>query len=588
MMQSLLRLLQLLRPFLGKLIIAVILSLCTCLGLLIIPYAVRMLLGAVINGTAMTYSPLPWIGIGLGVILIAVSGYSVFIIMYDVAYQVTARLRSQFVDHLLHATMQFHYDTSAGGIIDRLLTSLSDIEGFITFSLVSMISITVILSGGLAMIVVLSWKLSLLMLVTITVVSLGLRYILIRVRQSLKESEAASSRLVSHIHELLLNIAIVKAFNAYKVELQRFQQHQSEMLSHQHKEARFAALTEPLVTVIAITTVLLVLMVGTWQVFRHEIQIETLIGFLLYVGLLLPQARAISNFYLGIQYVHTAFARLDAIFTLPLEHNILGATDLPKDIEGAIEFHHVTFWYQHREIALDDLSLSIGAKECVGIVGASGAGKSTVCSLLLRLDTPQKGTISIDGIDIRKVTAKSLRNVIAIVPQDIVLFDDAILNNVRYGKPDATDEEVQAACRSAHADEFIESLPHQYQTIVGERGLKLSGGQRQRIAIARALLKNTPILLLDEATSSLDAHGEYQLRSTMEHAMQGRTTIVIAHRLATVIYLPRIIVLHQGRIVDDGTHTELFGRSQHYRNLVSSQLISTEFQRAYAAQYAGN
>ncbi|HMD13781.1 MAG TPA: ATP-binding cassette domain-containing protein, partial [Bacteroidota bacterium] len=261
---------------------------------------------------------------------------------------------------------------------------------------------------------------------------------------------------------------------------------------------------------------------------------------------------------------------------LDLESDEPGAQDLVRHQHQSIEIRHVTFRYPDRDAALDDVSLMIPAKECVGIVGASGSGKTTLFNLLLHFDTPQQGNILIGGIDIQHVTLTSLRNMIAIVPQDIVLFDDTILENVRYGKPDAGDEEVYAACRLSQTDGFIGHLPQQYKTIVGERGVKLSGGERQRIAIARALLKDAPILLLDEATSSLDAQLEFQLQFALDWAVQGRTTIIIAHRLATVIHLPRIVVFHQGKILDDGTHEELLDRCEHYRNLVSNQLISSE------------
>jgi ATP-binding cassette subfamily B protein len=240
-----------------------------------------------------------------------------------------------------------------------------------------------------------------------------------------------------------------------------------------------------------------------------------------------------------------------------------------------MEFIHVTHDYPGRSHALDDVSFTIEPLEHVGIVGASGAGKSTVFSLLLRFYQPASGSIEIDGIDLRNLTAGSLRDAIALVPQDIVLFDDTVLNNVRYGRWNATDDEVRTACRAAQADEFIEDMAQGYHTHIGERGARLSGGQRQRLAIARALLKNAPILLLDEATSSLDTLTEHHLHTAMKAAMEGRTTIIIAHRLATVVHLDRLIVLDQGRLVDEGAHNELLLRCEQYRNLVSRQLIDS-------------
>ena len=575
MISAVRRLFRLLRPFAIKLSFATFLSVVTCIGLLIIPAIVKTLLGSAINGTAFSYNLSSWIGIGIGLLIIVVSGYFVFILMYDIAHRVTALLRKQFIERLLYTTMHFYYDSNIGGTIERLLNCIGEIERFITFGLVSTIGIAIILSGGLVMMILLSWKLTLLIFIAIPIVSLGLRYILAHVRESTKERETASRNLFTHIHELLLNIRTVKAFNAQQVELNRFSAKQHDLLLHQDHEARFAALTEPLVTAIAMSVILLILMVGSWQIARHELAIETLIGFLLYVGFLLPQARAISNLVLGLQQVEQAFIRLDEIVQLGLENDTPGATDLSGEQPQSVEIRNITFAYPDRELALDDVSLTIPAQGCVGIVGASGSGKTTLFNLLLRFDAPQHGKILIGGIDIQHVTLTSLRNIISIVPQDIVLFDDTIIENIRYGKPGATDDEVFAACRISQLDEFIQRLPQQYRTIVGERGVKMSGGERQRIAIARALLKDAPILLLDEATSSLDAELEFQLQFALDQAVRGRTTIIIAHRLATVVHLPRIIVFHQGKILDDGTHGELLERCEHYRNLVSKQFIST-------------
>ena len=305
-----------------------------------------------------------------------------------------------------------------------------------------------------------------------------------------------------------------------------------------------------------------------------ELRPETLISFVFYTLLVVPQSRILSLLLLRWEHFRIGLRRLDEITSIPHETDDLAARPLPEPVSGRIEFRNVSFHYPDRDQALHEVSFSVQRGECIGLVGSSGAGKSTLFSLLLRFDRPQSGRVFIDGTDLQFATASSLRSSIAIVPQDILLFDTTISENVRYGKPDAPDEAVYAACLAARADQFIESLPQGYETIVGERGVKLSGGQRQRIAIARAFLKDAPILLMDEGTASLDSKSEQEIHEAMNSVTERRTTIIIAHRLATVVGLPRILVLDRGRIIDDGSHHDLLERCQLYRTLVKTQFIS--------------
>jgi ATP-binding cassette, subfamily B, bacterial len=251
-------------------------------------------------------------------------------------------------------------------------------------------------------------------------------------------------------------------------------------------------------------------------------------------------------------------------------------TDLPEAQElvvtrGEIQFEKVKFTYPGGIDVFDGLDLTIRPGERVGLVGFSGSGKSTFVNLILRLYDIEAGRILIDGQDIRKVTQDSLRSAVSMISQEPMLFHRSLLENVRYGSLEATDDEVRDAARRAHADEFIESLPNGYNALVGERGVKLSGGQRQRVAIARALLKNAPIFFLDEATSSLDSITERQIQESIEQLMQGRTTIVIAHRLSTIAHLDRIVVFHAGKVIEDGTHSNLLQRGGHYARMWSMQ-----------------
>jgi subfamily B ATP-binding cassette protein MsbA len=282
---------------------------------------------------------------------------------------------------------------------------------------------------------------------------------------------------------------------------------------------------------------------------------------------------ALTGLYSQYQEVLGASKR---IFELLDEQSDLTQSDQPQSlasVEGQLSFHDVSFSYGDRDnqIVLTNIRLDVRAGEILAIVGPSGAGKSTLVTLIPRFFDPTEGSISLDGIDLRELHLDNLRSHIASVPQETQLFSGTIAENIRYGRSDATNQEVQEAAQAANAHDFINSFPQAYETIVGERGVKLSGGQRQRVAIARAILKNPRILILDEATSSLDNESEAQVQEALEHLMQGRTTFVIAHRLSTIRHADRIIVVDEGRIVQEGNHEQLLARSGLYKQLYEQQ-----------------
>ncbi len=562
---------QLLRPHLSRLFAAVLLAVIISVAVLSIPAVVKNLLAAAAVRDSLKNS---WIWVAAGLSVIALSGYGMYLIMYDIGRKAGARLRTDCLRKLIDAPMQFHYDRTVGGIMDRVSSSIGEIERFISLNLITAAGIILILAGAICMMAVLDWKLTLFILITIPVVTLGLRALAGRTRSSGREADRAAERAAGVFQEILANILLVKAFNAQEYEMGRFSRQQSDLLASRRREARYAALTEPLLTTVAMGAILGALLIGSIQITRGEISLETLVAFLLYVGFLIPLARVMSGFTLGLQHAVGALRRLDEILPPP-ETERDNAITL-SEFADSIDIDHVSYAYQNREPALDGLTLRICKGEALGIVGVSGSGKTTLLNLLLRFDRPERGCIRIDGIDINGITAASLRDLIALVPQETFLFDGTILENVRYGRPESTDGEVITACRAAQADEFISEFPEGYRTTIGERGIKLSGGQRQRISLARAFLRNAPILILDEPTASLDAQTERNLQRSIATVIEGRTAIIIAHRLATVIHLPRIVVFGAGKVLDEGTHSELLGRCHHYRELVRSQKISTE------------
>lgn len=572
-METFRRLTVLLRPHLGRYLGAWFCAAITCGGVLILPLAVKALLAEVIAHGDIEASPQTWVLIGIGVLLLVVSSYTAWLLFFDVTQRVTTTLRAQYLEHLLGVPLPIHRQQRGGDLLDRLTVSIADIALFLRYSPMNLATGIAILIGGPVILFYLHWKLSMVLVILVAACASVLALVSRRLRHSERASAAASGALTAHLQELLLGMDLVQAFNAQRHERNRFARQEDHLHIIQRRAARFAASLEPLViTVVSFTFLLLLGFGGRW-IALGELTLDTLVMFLAYVAIAASQIRPLSRQYLRWQQLGTALHRLDDTLALPRETDSPGAKPLPTPVRGEIQFDGVSYTYPNRESALDRVSLTINPGECVGIVGESGAGKTTIFHLLLRFDQPQRGVIRVDGLDIQHTTAASLRAASAVVPQDGFLFNLSILENVRYGRPAATDAEVRAACRAAQADAFIATLAQGYGTIVGERGLQLSAGQRQRLAIARALLKDAPILLLDEATSALDAATERELRETMDTAMQGRTTLIIAHRLATVIHLPRLLVLHRGRLIADGSHEELLAGCPQYKALVSTQLV---------------
>lgn len=521
----------------------------------------------------MILSPGLALSVVVGFLLLAGSGYLSSVLLFQVAHEVTAGLRENFVRSLLFAPVGYHRDSSTGQLLERLSASLADIDWFIKRAFGSLLGVLILMSGGAAMLFVLNWKLALFSTLAAPAIAAGLRAIDQKVRHLQKQRMDATEAVAGNLHGLLTGIEIVKAFQAESQELQKFAARQEALLTVQRRESLVGSLMEPLLVAMASLTFLVVLFFGGHLIARGELAAAELITFLIYLVFVIPNARNLALQIAQWRHLNLALDRLEEAAAIVPEQDLPRAKSLSSRVRGEVEFCRVHYGYAGRETVLCDLSFRIQAGERVGIVGESGAGKSTIFNLLLRFYSPDAGEIRIDGQSLQETTLKSLRGAIALVPQENVLFDDTILENIRFGNPAASEEQIHAACESARVADFIADLPSGMLTRVGERGLKLSGGQRQRLAIARAFLKDAPILLLDEATSSLDAITENELRLAMGALMQNRTTLVIAHRLSTVTHLPRILMVQGGRILDDGSHEELLNRCPTYRNFVSTQLI---------------
>lgn len=567
------RVVALLAPHRAKIFLSLAAMTFTCLGLLALPLLAKAMLGAAIHQHQITLTP----GIGLAVVAgflsLAAAGYASTVLLFQVAHEVTARLRCDYVRQLLRVPVGYHRDAATGRLMERLAGSVAEVDWFIKRGFGGFLGVVILMGGGTVMLFLVNWKLALFSACMAPLMALGLRIINGQSRNLQRRRMNAMEAMVACLHGLLTGIEVVKAFSAEAREQRRFEQRQEQLLAVQRREALVTALMEPLLVAMASLNFLVVLLYGSYLIAKGDLGADELITFLIYLAFLLPNARNLATQVAQWRYLNVALDRLEETAAIIPEQDAPGATPLAHPVRGDVEFCHVSFGYHEREQVLADLSLRVAAGERVGIVGESGAGKTTLFNLLLRFYTADAGAIFVDGRDVQSITLGSLREAIAVIPQDTVLFDDTILENVRYGSPAASDAEVRAACEAARAGTFIESLPAGYLTQVGERGLKLSGGQRQRLSIARAFLKNSPVLLMDEATSSLDAGTESELRVAMEELMKNRTTLVIAHRLSTVTHLPRILMVRGGRILDEGSHEELLNRCPAYRTFVSTQLI---------------
>jgi ATP-binding cassette subfamily B protein len=493
--------------------------------------------------------------------------------------RVTADIRGAVYSHVVSQSPEFFETTQTGEVLSRITTDTTLIQAVVGTSISLALRNTLLFLGGLVMLFVTSVKLSsiilgLLVLVVVPIVLFGRR-----VRKLSRDSQDRIADASAMAGEILNAMPTVQAFTHEHIESARFGASVEGAFQTAMRRIRARSLLTMLAIVLVFGTIVFVLWLGAHAVLAGNMTGGDLGQFILYASIVAGSIGALSEVMGEAQRAAGATERLLELLSARSEiQNPARPLPLPARAANgaALALSDVTFNYPSRpdSAALSHLSLSIAPGETVAVVGPSGAGKTTLFQLFLRFYDPQSGAITLDGVDIRDLDLHTLRGAVGIVPQDTVIFSADAMENIRYGRAGATDEEVIQAARMAAAHEFIERLPQGYKSFLGERGVRLSGGQRQRIAIARALLKNPPLLLLDEATSALDAESERLVQSALEAAMVGRTTVIIAHRLATVQRADRIIVMEDGRIVETGTHSSLVALGGVYANLAALQFHS--------------
>jgi subfamily B ATP-binding cassette protein MsbA len=510
----------------------------------------------------------------IGVLLVraAVDGLRQFVMSWT-GEKVIFDLRMAIVTHLQSMSLSFFNVRKTGDLMSHVTSDATMVHGIVTQTIIQVLGQVLTLVGGIAVIFLMNWRLALLTLVVAPPIGIIGQYLGRRIRDISRQAQDAQGEAVGVLQEALAEVRVVQAFTREDYEAKRFHEKLMVMFRKSIERSRISATMFPLIGFLGFGSSIVVLWYGGHLVAAGDLTAGQLVAFLLYMNMVAGPVGMLAGQWTAIQQ---AFGAADRIFALlDTEAEIRDRPDAKPigHVRGEIEFDRVSFRYGDGPLVFEDLSTSFREGETTALVGPSGAGKTTLVNLVGRFYDPVEGRVCVDGRDIREVTVRSLREQIAVVPQEPILFGDTIRENIRYGRLDATDADIEDAARAANATEFISRMPKGIETIVGERGVRLSVGQRQRIAIARAILRDGRILLLDEATSSLDNESEFLVQQALDRLMRGRTTIVIAHRLSTVERADRILVLDKGRIVEEGTHAQLLATGGLYHRLYTRRFV---------------
>ncbi len=585
--RPLVALIPFIRPYLGRFLLALVALGAAAAALLAFPVAVRHLIDAGLSAeSAASIDRYFVLMFGVAVLFGLFVSLRMYLVMW-LGERVVADIRDAVYRHIIRMDPTFFEVTQTGEVLSRLTADTTLVQSIAGVGISITLRAAVTLTGGLIMLAITSPSLTAIILVLVPVVIVPIILIGKRVRSLSRATQDRVADSSGIAGEMLNAIQTVQAFTLENLQSERFSNAVDETFSTAVRRIRARALLTALAILTIFGAITLVLWLGAQAVLVEEMTAGELSQFVMYAIFVAGSAASLSEMWGEVQRAAGATERLMELMTA--EPGIVAPPNpapFPDPGRGEIEFEDVCFSYPSRleTPAIDGFSLAVAPGETVALVGPSGAGKSTVFQLLLRFYDPGAGRILVDGVDISTTDPEELRRRIGLVPQDTVLFATSALENIRFGRPDATVDEIKAAARAAAADEFIRELPDGYETFLGERGTRLSGGQRQRIAIARAILKNPPILLLDEATSSLDAESERLVQQALVKLMQNRTTLVIAHRLATVQKASRIAVVDQGRIIDVGTHEELIHREPTYANLAKLQFGSPGYSIEQASE----
>ncbi len=542
---------------------------------LIIPLIIRFITNDVIYRESGESLHLIFILVGVMLVLIALEFYSNFFITnygHMMGAKMEYDMRNEIFAHYQKLSFSFFDNQKVGQLMSRVTNDLFEISELFHHGPEDIIISIIKLMGSFAILLTVNWKLALTAFGIVPVMLVYAYYFNVQMKRIFLKNRARIADINAQIEDNLSGIRVVKSFANEEIEMDKFKIGNNNFLESKKENYKYMGLYHSGLTAFTTLITVIVIAVGAVFITKGIISITDLITFLLYINNFTEPIKKLINFTEQFQNGASGYTRfLEMLSISPDIMDRPGAIEL-KNAKGDIVFDHVSFHYEdHSEMVLSNLNLHVNSGEYIALVGTSGVGKSTLCSLIPRFYEVSEGSISIDGKDIRDFTLKSLRNNIGIVQQDVYLFTGSVMDNIRYGRPDATEAEIVAAAQNANAHDFIMSLPEGYDTYIGQRGIKLSGGQKQRLSIARVFLKNPPILIFDEATSALDNESEKVVQDSLEKLARNRTTFVIAHRLSTIRNAEKILVLTEAGIAESGSHDELLSRNGIYADLYNMQ-----------------
>lgn len=559
------------KPYKGILLFIIIGSLLRALLELFFPYVVKLMLEQQLPLQNLPLL-LKWSAALLAMYLVNFGmHFSIIYWAQSMSYSMERDMRRDLFRHLQKLSFGFYDKNKSGQLLSRLTSDLSEVNGFAGNAPNDIIICGLTMVGTMVILVYMNPMLGSLIAILLLLKAVHTVFVNLRMKKAFFANRIAMGEVSAKAAESINGVRLIKAFAGERSDMAQFMEKADAYLATCKKSFKFKSYFIGSMIFFSNFINVAILVVGGLLINQGLMSFGELVAFFLYVGLFMKPLMQLLGFSEIYQRGMAGFKRFYEL--LQEKPEIVDAPDakICPPCKGNITFDNVSFAYADGRPVIRGLSLDVAAGETVAFVGATGAGKTTIASLLLRFYEPQSGRILLDGCDIRELTQESLRRQIGLVQQDVFLFGDSVRYNIAYAKPDATADEVQAAAKAAAADEFIQKLPAGYDTEVGERGVKLSGGQKQRLAIARVFLKNPPIVVLDEATSALDNITEQQIQRELDELAVGRTTLIIAHRLSTIRHADKIVVLDEGTVVECGTHEELLARKGHYFALYSKQ-----------------